>query len=122
MPNHQIKIIRASKIAKLLPMAEREIMQSISAELIHSLTSKQLAQVMRNLNAHWHKAQAAARAAEKADGAYWLEDRLIPAEVIRAIEIEETVETAPVTPTKHFPQAAQRWTNIKYTVNHTERF
>ena len=49
-----IKLARACRIARMLPMAEREILATITDELITSLTGKQLGAVMIALNAHWH--------------------------------------------------------------------
>lgn len=122
MPNHQIKINRAFAKTNLLPSARTEILKTLNPELIESLTSNQLAQVLNNLNTHWHKAQAAARADEKADSAYWIEERLIPAEAIRAIRVAESSEDVPREPTKQFPASFERWTTREYTLNYRERF
>jgi len=54
--NHQIKINKAAKLAPKLPMATREIWDSIPVELIERLTSRDLAVVVNMLNRHWHKA------------------------------------------------------------------
>ena len=55
-----IKMDRALRTCNFLPMQQRNILASLPAELVNMLTSKELAIVMQTLDAHWHKAQAAA--------------------------------------------------------------
>lgn len=93
MSNHQIKINRANTLAPSLPMASREIMDSISEQLISSLTAAQLAEVKRCLNAHWHKAAAHTEARIIGDGYVWSEQHQALLEVV----IPKTTQNAPVT-------------------------
>ena len=66
-----IKLARACRIARMLPMAQREILGSIPAELVASLTGKQLGAVMVVLNAHWHKACQWKERDILSEGAIW---------------------------------------------------
>ena len=69
--NHQIKINRAQKITKVLPMASAVIWGSIPDSLINTLTSKELALVIDALNNHWHKAVAHTEKRIVGDGYVW---------------------------------------------------
>jgi hypothetical protein len=66
-----IKLARACRIARMLPMAEREILATITDELITSLTGKQLGAVMIALNAHWHKAMTFKEREILGEGVIW---------------------------------------------------
>ena len=70
---HAIKINRACELTKFGPRAEAEILGSIPRELVGELTGRQLAVVMRALDAHWHKAQVAERHAIVDEGVVWSE-------------------------------------------------
>lgn len=65
------RTIKALKICQFLPAAEREILDSLPEELTEQLTSKQLALVMKALNAHWHKACAWKESEIIGDGFIW---------------------------------------------------
>jgi hypothetical protein len=67
----QIKVNRAIRDANMLPMATREIMNSIPKELLATITSKQLVLVMQALNTHWHKACAYKADDILEEGAIW---------------------------------------------------
>ncbi len=69
MANYKIK--RACAMAAMLPRAEEEILASIPQELLDRLTSREIAVVMRSLNAHWHKACAWKEADVAAEGCVW---------------------------------------------------
>ena len=68
---HQIKINRARRIAPALPMAATAIWDSISEDMIDSMTAAQLAAVVQALNTHWHKALAHKEAEIIGDGYVW---------------------------------------------------
>lgn len=53
-----IKLDRACRLTRHLPRATEEILDSIPAELVSRLTSRELALVMNALDKHWHKARA----------------------------------------------------------------
>lgn len=67
----QIKINQANKLAPKLPMADAEIWESIPQSLIDELTGKQLAEVKKALNHHWHKAAKHTEARIIGDGYVW---------------------------------------------------
>ncbi len=69
--HHQIKINRAQRIASKLPMANKEIGESIPEALIRELTSRQLAAVVNALDRHWHKAVNHAHQEVVAEGYVW---------------------------------------------------
>ena len=66
-----IKLERACRIARKLPMAEAEILSSISDSLAKRLTGRELAIVMNALDAHWHKAVAWRNREILGDGYIW---------------------------------------------------
>lgn len=63
-----IKINKAAKLYPVLPMADQAMMADIPAELVASLTSRQLAEVKRAMTRHWHKAVAWAEAEAVGNG------------------------------------------------------
>jgi hypothetical protein len=68
---HQIKINKAAKICQFLPMAEQEIMSSISDALLEKLTAAEIAEVKQCLNKHWHKAVKHAQNEIIGEGCIW---------------------------------------------------
>lgn len=68
---HKIKINRACKLAKKLPRTQEAILQSLSDDLIASLTSKQIASVMQALDSHWQKATSHCEQRIIGDGCVW---------------------------------------------------
>ena len=68
-----IRTKRALSLCGFLPMAEREILNSMPTELLDQLTSKQIAKVMLALNKHWHKACAYKEREIVGDGYVWSE-------------------------------------------------
>lgn len=69
--NHSIKLNRSETLAGHLPAATREITASISPILREQLTSTQLAEVRRCLDAHWHKARAFEEREAITNGGVW---------------------------------------------------
>ena len=90
-----IKLAKACRIARMLPMAEREILASIPPEMIKSLTGKQLAMVIVALNAHWHKACA------------WKEREIIGEGVIWDGSAQQLREIAPSVPPSEYKWGAR---------------
>lgn len=78
---HAIKVARARKLAPALPMAEAEIWRSVSPALMDRLTASELAEVVRCLDAHWHKAVAHTERSITSEGAVYDHDRGILREV-----------------------------------------
>ncbi len=66
-----IRTKRALALCGFLPTAEDEILDSLPPELLTELTSRQLAQVMRALNKHWHKACAYKEREIVGEGCVW---------------------------------------------------
>lgn len=68
---HLVKVRRAQRLAPCLPMAEREIWDSVPDALIKRLTGAELGLVVQALNAHWHKAVAHTERNICAEGYVW---------------------------------------------------
>lgn len=121
----QIKINRANKIAPFLPMADGEIWESIPQSLIEGLTGKQLAELKKALNHHWHKAVAfASKGGQVIDDCLWRNDKLTPLAAIDAIQVDKSVEPMPADPAHSNPlfRGASQWSVSKYTLDYVERF
>ena len=78
MPISSIKMQKARNLCRLLPMAHREIENTINKiDGLESLTSKQLALVMAALNVHWHKSAKQTEKNIVSDGYVWNEEKQI---------------------------------------------
>lgn len=123
------KLTKAFEIAKIpnMPAVRAHILRNITHDdkdgMLTTLTTKQLALVIKAAHHSYHDGKSEC-AASKVDDCFWIGgdvQKLIPIDALKALTIDRKYDVVPRKPTSHDPSTSVTWTVTSYKLDYQER-